>query len=66
MTRRTPQAPPASHTTACPTCGKRTAAECSAVDCGNRKRVTAQPPDDLEQLNGAAGTYRVPRRPGAP
>lgn len=46
----------------CPTCGKRTANECSHLDCGNRKRVTAQPLEQLEPIDPGSGTYRVPPR----
>lgn len=47
----------------CTTCGKATKAECSRVDCSNRKPETARPPEAMSPTGHAgSGCYRVPMR----
>lgn len=55
--------PPVQQPQPCAVCAKRSSHECSHVACPNRRRVTAQPPDELEATGReAGGTYRVPPR----
>lgn len=43
----------------CPVCGSKTGKECGRVECANRKRITAQMPDEsLKNGWHGGGTHR--------
>lgn len=44
----------------CPVCLKRTEEECSHIDCPNRKRMTAMPPQGGNVRYLVHGVMRVP------
>ena len=46
----------------CAVCTKHKESECSHVLCPNRKPITASPPEAMQSIGGATGTYRVPPR----